>query len=118
MSKLLKSRAGYIAAVVYLLVTLPVIAIAAIIFVLRYLNDNANGYPIEQPINIGVMILAFPWSIISALLAVALPLHQGRLVFIICLIVGAIINACIIYLIGHWLSKVFTYISDSEKPKS
>jgi hypothetical protein len=118
MSKLLKSRVGYLAAGVYLLVTLPVIAAAAIIFVLRYLNDNANGYPIEQPINIGVMVLTLPWSIISGLLAVALPLHQGRLVFIICLIVGAIINASIFYLLGHWLSKFFTYLSDSEKPRS
>ncbi len=119
MSKLLKSKVGYLAAGVYLLVTLPVIAATAIFIVLRYLNDNAHGYPAEKAIAIGVMVLTLPWSIISILIALVIPeVNTGRIVFVVGLVIGAIINASIFYLFGYWLSKAFTYFSDSEKPRS
>ena len=115
MTKLLRSRAGYFAAGIYLFVTLPFIATAAVFFILRYLNNNAHGYPIEESINIGVIVLTVPWSIVATLLAVATPLHAGRLVFIICLIVGAMINASIFYLLAHLLSRAPNYLHDSVK---
>jgi len=118
MAKLLRSKVGYLAAGVYLLVTLPVIAAVAIFFVLRYLNDNAHGYPIEEAINIGALVLTLPWSIIATLLGLFFPMHTGRFFIVVGLVIGAIINASIFYLLGRWLSKFLTYLSASEKPRS
>lgn len=122
MSKFLRSKAGYIAACIYLLVTLPVIVAAAVFFLLRYFNGNADVHPIEEPINIGALVLTLPWSIVATLLGVIIQGGQGmpagRLVLIICLIVGAMINASIFYLLAYGVSKAFNYLSELGNPNS
>ena len=110
MSALLRSKAGYITAGIYLLVTIPVIILMSLIFLLRYSNNNTAGYTGEETINIATLILTLPWSIFATVVGVALPMHQGRLAIGILTVIGAIINATILYLLGYIVSKAFTYL--------
>lgn len=122
MYKLLRSKAGYFAAGIYLLVTLPFIVAAAVFFILRYFNGNADVHPIEEPISIGTAVLTLPWSIIATLLGMVVHggqgMHTGRLVIVLGLIVGAMINASIFYLLGYGVSKAFRYFYELANPKS
>lgn len=114
MSKLLKSKVGYFISGIYLLVTLPVIVAMAFIFVLRYYNGNADVHPIEEQINIGALVVTLPWSIVVTIAGLAFPMHTGRFVIVVGLVVAALINASIFYLIGYLFSMAFTYIRGSE----
>lgn len=121
MSKLLKSKFGYLIAGIYLLVTLIVIIAASIIFVLRYSINNAHGdyYPFEEQIAITVFVLTLPWSTVSVFLGLLFKdVHTGRFVLVVGFVIGAIINAFFFYLLGYLISKAITYFSDSEKPVS
>lgn len=122
MPKFLRSKAGYAAAGLYLLVTLPGIVTVAVFFILRYFNGNADVHPIEEPISIGTVALTLPWSIVATLLGIVVHggqgMHTGRLVIVIGLTVGAMINASIFYLLAYGISKAFSYLYELANPRS
>ncbi|MEO6050990.1 MAG: hypothetical protein ABIP78_06625 [Pyrinomonadaceae bacterium] len=118
MTKLLRSKAGYAAAGLYLLVTLPFIVAMAVTFMVRYYNDN-QPVPFEA-LGIAGVFLTLPWSIAATLLGLIAQgqgMQVGRLVLIICLIIGAMINASIFYLLAYGVSKAFNYRRESGNPK-
>ncbi|MEQ1765290.1 MAG: hypothetical protein ABL984_19335 [Pyrinomonadaceae bacterium] len=122
MPNFLRSKAGYVAAGIYLLITLPGIVAVAVFFVLRYFNGNADVHPIEEPISIGTVALTLPWSIVATLLGMVVHggqgMHTGRLVIVIGLIVGAMINASIFYLLAYGVSTALSYLYELGNPRS
>jgi hypothetical protein len=114
MSGLFKSRLGYFASGTYLFITLLMIFLMGGIFALRYSTDNTHGYPLEETVNIVTLVLTLPWSVISTVIAVALPLHTGRLVLVVLSVIAAMINASIFYFLGYLLSKAFNYLTRSQ----
>lgn len=94
----------------------------AVFFILRYYNGNADVHPIEEPISIVMAVLTLPWSIVATILGIVIHgghgMHTGRLVLVIGLIVGAMINASIFYLLAYGVSKAFNYLYELANPKS
>ncbi len=120
MSKIFRSKAGFAAAGLYLLVTLPSIAATAVFFILRYYNDN-QPVPFEDPGGIVSFALTLPWSVGVTILGIIIHgghgVHTGRFVIVIGLVVSAIVNAAIFYLLAYWLTKAFKYLYYLENPK-
>ncbi|MBK9165782.1 MAG: hypothetical protein IPM21_18100 [Acidobacteria bacterium] len=121
MSKLFRSKAGFATAGLYLLVTLPFIAATAVFFLVRYYNNNQPVPPFEEPLSIVSFALTLPWSIGVTILGIIIHggqgMHTGRLVIIIGLVVSAIINALILYLLAFGVSSAVKHLYNAGNPK-
>lgn len=109
MSELFKSKVGGLVAGIHLLMVFTG---------LLYINliDNQNVIVV-----LALMILTFPWLFFLAVLSVKLGLgpgdlepHKLDLVFSAEIVVGALINAVILYLLGFLLTKAFNYFSSKR----
>ena len=112
MSELFKSKVGWLLAGIHLLIFLFCLIDFYLINSFLSLWSTLIG-----------MILTAPWNVFTTSLALKLsdepgkgPGNEYQLLFIIGIVISALINAFILYLLGFLLTKAFNYLS-SIKPK-
>ena len=106
MSELFKSIAGWLLAGIYLLTVFS--------FLMYYYlidRDGLSGFI--------SMILSCPWSIL--LFYLVIPAVNGgqapsnyNLSYIVAIVIGGLINAFILYLLGFLLTRAFNYLSSGK----
>ena len=110
MSELFRSKLGWFLAGIYLLTVFSFL-------IYYYLIDSRDGLS-----SFIAMILSAPWSFLLFFLVIPV-VNSGQapsnhhLPYVIAIVIGALINAFILYLLGVLLTTVFNYLS-SIKPKN
>lgn len=121
MTELFKSKPGYAAAGIYLLVTLPVMAIAGVFFVLRSFNSDSDISSVEKLSGVVMTVLTLPWSLLSLFLGLIVQgeygTQVGQVVLVICYIISAMLNAVILYLVAYFVSRIFRYLTEAGTSK-